>query len=373
MQRRELLRTTLAASATSITAPAIAALDYLRLAAGYSTDPERDLIMAASYESASFGQHVGTTNIHTGTLEQIEADIDRIGRAYLTQPLIGLLAETRYVRNVTFTALEGRQYPNQSRQLYLFAAQLCGLMASASSDLGYYDPARTHARTAALCAELAGHPPVTAWIAAVQSLIEFWDQRPAEAVRKAVAGREYAADGIDALRLYSLEARARARLGDATGTREAVGQAMRILDTTDASTHRSVFDFPEANALRCVGSSHLWLNEFADAQNALSRALDTFEAQPDGGSYAHVAVTRIDLTLAYLGNNDFSAASETMRPVLELSPERRLSGTVRRIRDLRTALAGPAYRELPAARELVEHLNAFRSTTAQSGLTSADS
>jgi transcriptional regulator with XRE-family HTH domain/tetratricopeptide (TPR) repeat protein len=342
MHRRELLRTALTASALSITPPLTA-------------------LMAAAHESAAFGQRAGMTNVHPGTLEQIDADIERIGRAYLTQPLTELIIEMRLVRNMVFTALEGRQYPSQARQLYLSAAQLCGLMGSAASDLGHYDVARTHARTAAICAELAGHPSVMAWIAATQSLIEFWDHNPAEALRRAQAGHDFVTSDVDALRLYSLAARANARLGDLTNARQAIYQMTIIMDRTDTSTHQSIFDFPAANAFRCAGSSYLWLGQFTDAQTSLSRALEIFESQPEGGSYAHVAVTRIDLALAQLGNNDFDAANETLRPVLELSPHRRLSGMVRRFRDLRAALAQPPYDRLPAAHDLTDHLNALTS------------
>jgi transcriptional regulator with XRE-family HTH domain len=359
VHRRELLRTTLAAGGLTIAAPVLGALGQVKSAAAYGPSSERDLVATSAYESASFGQRIGTTNIHPDTLEQINADIERFGRAYLTQPLGGLIAEMRYVRNMVFTALEGRQYPNQARQLYLHAARLCGLMASAASDLGHYDAARTHARTAATCAELAGHPSTTAWIAATQSLIEFWDEQPAEALQRARFGREYVTGDIDALRLHSLEARASARIGDAESTRQAITQMTVIMDRTDASAHRSIFDFPQANALRCAGSSYLWLHEYTSAQTVLSQALDIFEAYPEGGSYAHVAVTRIDLALAHLGTLDLDAASETLRPVLELDSQRRLSGMIRRFDDLRVALAQPACARLPAARDLTEHLNAL--------------
>jgi tetratricopeptide (TPR) repeat protein len=129
-----------------------------------------------------------------------------------------------------------------------------------------------------------------------------------------------------------------------------------IMDRVDASAHRSIFDFPQANALRCAGSSYLWLNDFEDAQEALSRALEIFEAYPQGGSYAHIAVTRIDLALAHLGNDDFEAAEEALRPVLDLGPRQRLSGAVRRFGDVRAALARPRYKELSAARNLADHL-----------------
>jgi transcriptional regulator with XRE-family HTH domain len=117
---------------------------------GESKFRERTLIMSAAEESAAFGYRISQSNLEPSGLDQIEVEIARIASAYLTQPLVPLIAEMRLVRNMVFAILEGRQYPAQSRQMYGYAAQLCGLLASASSDLAYYDAAQTHARTALL-------------------------------------------------------------------------------------------------------------------------------------------------------------------------------------------------------------------------------
>ncbi|MFC5107531.1 hypothetical protein [Kibdelosporangium philippinense] len=52
------------------------------------------------------------------------------------------------------------------------------------------------------------------------------------------------------------------------------------------------------------------------------------DALPEEPSYAHTAVTRLDLTLAHLQQGDFDGAREALSPVLELPPSRRLAGVV---------------------------------------------
>jgi tetratricopeptide (TPR) repeat protein len=204
---------------------------------------------------------------------------------------------------------------------------------------------------------------------ATQSLIAFWDERPAEAADRAAVGRRIATGRIDLLRLASLEARARAKLGDRTGTHQAIALAREKLESADAMRHQSVFDFPAANALRCAGSAYLWLGDYSPAESVLTQALQYFEIGPASpGSYAHVAVTRVDLALAHLGGGSLDAAQEVLRPVFELSPARRLSGVVRRSRDLHAALSHPRYAPTQGARDMISAIEEFCSVTARHAL-----
>ncbi|MGH4014892.1 MAG: hypothetical protein ACRDSL_13430 [Pseudonocardiaceae bacterium] len=61
------------------------------------------------------------------------------------------------LRTAHFGLLEGRQRPEQTRDLYLIAGITCGLMAKASHDLGAAHDAMTQARTGYACADNAGH------------------------------------------------------------------------------------------------------------------------------------------------------------------------------------------------------------------------
>jgi transcriptional regulator with XRE-family HTH domain len=329
---------------------------------------ESNLIMADSIP-APFGQRFDQPPLDPCRLDQIDDEIARIAAAYLTEPLVPLVADMRWLRNGVFTMIQSRHHPAQTRQLHRYGAQVCGMLASASSDLGFYDAAQTHAHTALLYSDIAGDPSLRSWILATQSLIAFWDERPAQALDRVLAGHSVTTTAADLVRLASLEARARARLGDLEGTNRAIALARETMDTVHASRHESIFDFPAANALRCAGSAQLWLGEHGAAVSTLTQALGHFHAGPAPGSYAHVAVTRVDLALAHLGLGELDAAQETLRPVFSLSPTRRLSGIVRRSRDLHSALSTPRYLPSRSTGELIGQVEDFCTNVARHALT----
>src|SRR5262249_60346613 len=119
----------------------------------------------------------------------------------------------RELRNCAFDKIEVRHFPKQSRDLYLATGLLCGILANASMDLGRLDAAETQARTAFLCAELAGSNWLRAWVRGTQSLIAYWDGRLMAAAELAASGRGFAVEsGTAMVRLAALEGRAHARV-----------------------------------------------------------------------------------------------------------------------------------------------------------------
>ncbi|MGH3975438.1 MAG: hypothetical protein ACRDS9_19220, partial [Pseudonocardiaceae bacterium] len=186
---------------------------------------QREVAMAAA-ESARFGQFAEQSNIGPHTLEQFRADLARIATTYTNRPVYPQFVELRALRNRAFELLEGRQYPEQSRELYVVAGALCGMLANASFHLGWLPAAETQARTAFLCAELAGNNALRAWVRGTQSLVAYWDERPRDAVQLAVDGWRYVPEtGTSRVRLASLEARAHARMRDQRATENALGRA----------------------------------------------------------------------------------------------------------------------------------------------------
>jgi hypothetical protein len=162
----------------------VATVEVLGSVPGDHLAMQREVAMAAS-ESAHFGQFAEQSNVGPHTLEQFRADLVRIVTNYPNRPVYPLFVEVRALRNRAFELLEGRQYPEQSRELYLVAGALCGVLANASFDLGWLPAAETQARTAFLCAELAGNNALRAWIRGMQSLVAYWDERPRAAVELA--------------------------------------------------------------------------------------------------------------------------------------------------------------------------------------------
>jgi hypothetical protein len=280
------------------------------------------------------------------TPEQLERQVERLARDFLTQSAVPVVAELGYLRDQTFGLLEGHRYPHQWADLNVIAAKLCGLLATASSDrFGCYDAAAHHLRTAWLCADKAGHSELKAWVLGIRSTVDFWLGNYQQAADRASEGHQYVSRGTELVRLGSLEARARGSLGDRNGVQEAVqlaASARETLDDADEARHIGIFAFPIANQVRCAGNAHMWLSDprsIETARHELEEALRLFEAGIPHQSYAHIAVTRVDLTIVDLRLGQLDTAAATMQPVLELPTDRRLAGVVRRSGELRRQLA----------------------------------
>ncbi|MFI1868888.1 hypothetical protein [Streptomyces jumonjinensis] len=172
-----------------------------------------DTVSQAADESAMFAARCEATNVGPHTLEQLEADIRRIVTTYPNRPVGPVFTEVRALRDRTFELLEGRQPPAYTRDLYVAAGVLCGVLANASFDLGNYTAAQTQARTAFLCGEQAGHHGLRAWVRGLQALIAYWDGRPRDAVRLADTGAAFTPEtGTAHIRLASIKARALGQL-----------------------------------------------------------------------------------------------------------------------------------------------------------------
>ncbi|MFB7216031.1 multiprotein-bridging factor 1 family protein [Streptomyces sp. NPDC056255] len=177
-----------------------------------------DRLSEDAVRSADFARFIAQRNADEFVIEQLEADVHRLARTYVSHPLMEQYVEIKRLRDGVFDLLRGRQHPRQTADLYLSASRLCGLSAHVCLDLGDYDSAATHTRTASACAEAAGHEGMLAWVRSVESLIAYWTGRYEQAARLAQVGRRHRASGSIGARLASLEARALALVGDSTGT-----------------------------------------------------------------------------------------------------------------------------------------------------------
>ncbi|MGH3989339.1 MAG: hypothetical protein ACRDTZ_18825, partial [Pseudonocardiaceae bacterium] len=245
---------------------------------------QREVAMAAA-ESARFGQFAEQSNVGPHTLEQFRADLVRIVTTYPNRPVYPMFVELRTLRNRAFELLEGRQYPEQSRELYLVAGVLCGVLANASFDLGWLPAAETQARTAFLCAELAGNNALRAWVRGTQSLVAYWDERPRAAVDLAADGWRYVPEtGTARVRLAAIEARAHARLRDQRATENALARAEQARDEVrGADDPGGMLTFPPAKQSFYTATARLWLggpDSYTDAERDAAHAIELYEADP---------------------------------------------------------------------------------------------
>jgi hypothetical protein len=129
------------------------------------------------------------------TIEQYASQARRLAKVFEHEMSVALLLETRRLRDRVASQLRGHQRIGQARDLYLVAAQVCGLLAWMSGDAGNHRAADTHAWTAWMCAEQAGHDGVRAWVRATQAKLAYWDGRYGESAQLAEDGLGYGPAG----------------------------------------------------------------------------------------------------------------------------------------------------------------------------------
>jgi len=130
-----------------------------------------DLWMAViAEESLDFGECADTSNVGDATLEHYASQVRRLASDYQHAAPYPLFLEAKRLRDRVFRKLQGHQRPGQTRDLYLMASQVCGMLAWMSGDLGYRRAAQTQAWTACVCAEQADHDGARAWVRATQTV-----------------------------------------------------------------------------------------------------------------------------------------------------------------------------------------------------------
>ncbi len=322
------------------------------------------VLAADAADSARFARQAAATNTGPLALEQLDADVERLSRCYVSRPLFDLFLEIRSLRAQVFKLLSARQHPNQTRHLYLVAGQLCGLTTHIALDLGHYDAADTHARTALQCAELAAHPPFQAWVRSVQSLIAYWNGSDTRAVALAREGRTHRSTGTINARLCALEARALARLGDHHASRQALADAEAARESIkECDPIGGVFTFPEAKQNTYAGTTYLALAGTSGLRRAIecsTRAIELYCAAPDvDRSSGDLLAAHLDLACAHLAAGDLAGAILEIELVLATPPERRTASIRSRMRALSGALSAPPYRGCLPAAGLYEQIRDF--------------
>lgn len=292
--------------------------------------------MAATAIAHESMQHAATVsgNVDLVTIEQAQAETWRLARGYNeTAPLV-VLAEARRARDLTYLLLDQTHRPNQTRDLYLVAGQLCGLMAAASFDLAAWDAAAEQARAAYLYGELVDHPGLRAWTRGYQALIAYWTGRPQQAVAIAKAGLAEAPIGSPTSRLHGISARAWSHVGNKTETHAAIAAADAANEGPQGydDLHDEVageFGWGPSRHSACVGSALVQIGDGHAAADRMRTALALLPTDQHGGLLAERAYC--DLANAELVRRDLDAAADALRPVWQLPAPNRSEGVTGRL------------------------------------------
>lgn len=307
-----------------------------------STPPSRtdrpltseDLIHAAAHESAQWAQWAEASNVGDIALEQLLIDTQYLATAYLTQDPLAMFSRTKSLRDRVFRILEGHQTPSQSRDLYVAAGFLCGLLAWMTSDLGYLPQADTHGRTAWLCAELADHTGLRAWVCSTRSKVAFWDGRLREAVQHARRGSTLRPPGTAAVLLACQEADAWSELGATTEAQAALRRAATARDEqTGLDDIGGLFSCSAARHANYASAVHLRTGTAQAALAHAERGMDEL-ARLTLRAYGTEAQLHISRARAYLIVGDAEGVTAAADPVLALAADHRTAPVTQRLREL---------------------------------------
>ncbi|MFI6683506.1 XRE family transcriptional regulator [Streptomyces sp. NPDC050485] len=282
-------------------------------------------------------------------VEQLDSDVARLARQFVSHPLSELFAEIRGLRDETFELLRGRQFPRQTTDLYIMAGRLCGLSAHVCLDVGDYASAKTHARTVWACAEAAENNELRAWVRSVESLIAFWNGRPRQAAQLAKAGQEFSSPGSIGVRLASLEARALAVSGDAAGAASALETADRARERAGGGDEDpGIFNFPMAKQYAYAGTTHLAIGGRSSVLTAIDcaqAAVDLYRrAADDDQSTGDLFAAHLDIARGHMLNGDLDGTESLVGFVLDSPPGKLSASILTRLDALGRELGAPQYR-----------------------------
>ena len=331
-----------------------------------------DLLMAMiAEESLDFGEWADTSNTGDATLEYYTAQVRQLSGDYQHAAPFPLLMETRRLRDRVFVKLRGHQRPGQTRELYLIAAQVCGLLAWMSGDMGFYKDADAHAWTGWVCAEHADHDGARTWIRATQSKLAYWDGRFVESAQLAEDGARYECADSGQVMATLFRARALARLGRDHEAEGALGQARSGMERAEDDEIGGLWSVIPARFHSLASNVQMWRRDPAQVLTETAQALEQFEmAVPRDRNYGAETHARIDQALAHLSLQDLDGADVALRPVLALSAENRYEPITQHLGQARQTLAQPGFRNTVRAQQLQEEIESYCRESIVNGLAS---
>lgn len=331
--------------------------------------PTASVLGEAAAQAAEFGAWAERLDSGDTITTTLALRAQALADQALTAPPADIVGAAADLEREVFTLLRGHHKPAHARDLYAVAGAVCALLAWLSGDLGALGPAKVHGAAAGVCADLADHPELHAWVAAVRSKTAFWCRDYPAAADLAARGLRRSAPGSVRTMLACQQADAYAMLADHTRIRDALRLAEDEAGRAEGTDRLGgLFTFGPARHANYAASAHLALGDTAGAIAQADHAAALFAA---GGVYGFGTVAQVHIvrTLAHASAGDLEAAHAAARPVLDLPPARRLATLTERLRPLARSLDGPEFRGSRVAAPLREELAQFCGEPAQRAIT----
>jgi hypothetical protein len=323
---------------------------------------QEEIVMAAE-ESARFVRRTGVA-VTPEVLEQLDADVRWLAVEYLRRPKYAMFRPLAGLRRDVFDVIDRHPRPAYLVDLYRVAGQLSALLADASFDLGQPYAADSHARTAWLCADLAGDDTLRPYIRGGQCNVAYWRGEYRDAAELGRSEQRFASGGSDLLRGASHEARALAAAGEEREADRALRVAADARDRAAEETHPAgIFYFAPSRAACYASDARLLLGGETNVRLAVSAAEEALEllgaAPEQENSTELTAAAQLDLVAAHLALNDLDGASAHGRAVLQLPSENRTVPIIGRMAKIDQALTGAAFENVIPASDLREQIALF--------------
>jgi len=332
-------------------------------AAGTEPDEVEDLVVAAAAEAREHADRLAVAGVDAVAVDRLRDQVIALAGEFAVQAPAAVVPRARHLRRLACQLLDRTPRPAQARELYLVAGPACGLLASASFDLGYRDAAAAHADAVWTYGGLIGHTGVQARARGMQALLANWSGRPLQAQQLAAEGLRLAPDGGARVRLHGIEARAWAHLGDRGRTDAAVSAGLSALgDEGEDELHEQLggeFGFGAARPAWCVSSAYVQLGDGPAAAHHAARAIDLYHKLAPADRTPKAEAAAADLAAAHLLQAEVDGAADALRSVWTLPPQHRVESVRLRLAQVATLLRTLKLRDAPAARTLLDGIGAF--------------
>lgn len=334
-----------------------------------ATDGVEDLVLAAAEESREHADRLAVAGVDALAVDRLRDQVIALAGEFAVQAPAAVVPRARHLRRLACELLDRTPRPAQARELYLVAGAACGLLASASFDLGHRDAAAAHADAVWTYGGLIGHTGVQAWARGMQALLANWSGRPRQAQQLVSDGLRLAPGGGARVRLHGIEARAWSHLGDRGRTDAAVSAGLSALgDQGEDELHEQIggeFGFGPARHAWCVSSAYVQLGDGPAAAHHAMRAIALYQQLPPADRTPKAAAAAAaDLAAAHLLQAELDGAEDVLRGVLTLPTQHRVESVRLRLTKVATLLRTPKLRGAPAARTLLEGIDAFAAPAA---------
>jgi DNA-binding XRE family transcriptional regulator/tetratricopeptide (TPR) repeat protein len=305
-----------------------------------------------SAESEQIVRALGGPRLGDDALQMLEAQAHGLAASYFTMAFKQVARRAAAGRRIALGLLRGTTSLAEQRRLTAIAGRLSVLLGMASFDEGAFGVAARHLEAASELAREAGDRGLAVQVHRRRSYSALHQGRPSESVALARAG--LAAQVADQqLPLLTLEARARARMGDRSGANETLVQVAAAEDRTAIHRPRTtVFGYDIAQHVHCLGTTYLWLGDYARADQYARQAISLFDG--DYPAVSNRESARLDTAFALLGTGEVEEAARVGQRSLHSNGR----GVVidLRVRELDDALA--EHRGLPAVDDFHEEVQA---------------